>query len=139
MSEATMSPEEFKNLFTGKTDEEILTLTQGNEEALLDGVFEAMRSAFDPSKAVGQDAVIQYAIDGSAAKLNYQLNVKDGVCDVSKGTADDPRVTMALSLPNFVRMSTGELNGMQAFMSGKLKISGDLMFSQSLASWFNNA
>jgi putative sterol carrier protein len=33
-------------------------------------------------------------------------------------------------------MITGELNGMQAFTSGKLKITGDLMFSQNLASWF---
>jgi len=30
----------------------------------------------------------------------------------------------------------GELNGMQAFMSGKLKVSGDIFFSQSIASWF---
>jgi putative sterol carrier protein len=64
------------------------------------------------------------------------LNVEDGVCELAKGPAENPRVTLALSMPDFLRMITGELNGMQAFTSGKLKISGDLMFSQALASWF---
>ena len=49
----------------------------------------------------------------------------------------DPRVTLAFNLPNFLRMVTGELNGMQAFTTGKLKISGDMMFSQKLAAWFS--
>jgi 2,4-dienoyl-CoA reductase-like NADH-dependent reductase (Old Yellow Enzyme family)/putative sterol carrier protein/thioredoxin reductase len=136
MTEATMSPEEFNQLFTGKTDEEILTTVKGNEETLLDGVFDSMKAAFDPSAASGQSAVIQYDIDSPAGEMNYQLNVEDGVCELAKGPAENPRVTLALSMPDFLRMITGELNGMQAFTSGKLKISGDLMFSQALASWF---
>ena len=138
MTEATMSPEEFNQLFSSKTDEEILTLAAGNEETLLDGLFDSMKVAFDPSKATGQAAVIQYDIDSPAGKLKYQLNIAEGNCEVLKGPANDPRVTLALSLPNFLRMMTGELNGMQAFTSGKLKISGDLMFSQVLSTWFKN-
>jgi 2,4-dienoyl-CoA reductase-like NADH-dependent reductase (Old Yellow Enzyme family)/putative sterol carrier protein/thioredoxin reductase len=136
MTEPTMSPEEFKQLFTGKTDEEILNSVKGNEEALLDGVFDSLKAAFDPSAASGQSALIQYDIDSPAGEMSYQLNVDNGVCELAKGPAENPRVTLALSLPNFLRMMTGELNGMQAFTSGKLKISGDLMFSQNLASWF---
>ena len=49
MTEPTMSPEEFKQLFTGKTDEEILNTVKGNEETLLDGVFDSLKAAFDPS------------------------------------------------------------------------------------------
>ena len=138
MTEPTMSPEEFKQLFTAKTDEEILTLVKDNEEALLDGMFDGMKAAFDPSKAAGQSAVIQYVIDSPAGEMNYHLNVEDGTCEVLKGTDENPRVTLALNLPDFLRMMTGELNGMQAFTSGKLKISGDLMFSQNLATWFKD-
>ena len=36
-------------------------------------------------------------------------------------------------LPNFLRLMIGELDGMQAFMSGKLKVSGDIMVSQNIA------
>jgi 2,4-dienoyl-CoA reductase-like NADH-dependent reductase (Old Yellow Enzyme family)/putative sterol carrier protein/thioredoxin reductase len=138
MTEATMSPEEFKQLFTGKTDEEILTTVKDNEEALLDGMFDGMKAAFDPSAAAGQSAVIQYAIDSPAGEMNYNLNVADGACELAKGTAENPRVTLAINMPDFLRMMTGELNGMQAFTSGKLKITGDLMFSQNLASWFKD-
>ena len=136
MTEETMSPEEFQQAFNAKTDEEILALTEGTEEALLDGVFNSMKAAFDPSAAGDQSAVIQYAIECPGGERNYNLNVADGACEVAKGAAENPRVTLALSLPDFLRLMTGELNGMQAFTSGKLKISGDLMFSQALASWF---
>ena len=136
MTLQTMSPEEFKQLFASKTDEEILTAFKDNEEALLDGVFDSMKAAFDPSAAGDQSAVIQYAIECPGGERNYNLNVADGACEVAKGAAENPRVTLALSLPDFLRVMTGELNGMQAFTSGKLKISGDLMFSQALATWF---
>eukprot|EP00444_Apocalathium_aciculiferum_P028910 CAMPEP_0183425996 /NCGR_PEP_ID=MMETSP0370-20130417/37486_1 /TAXON_ID=268820 /ORGANISM="Peridinium aciculiferum, Strain PAER-2" /LENGTH=45 /DNA_ID= /DNA_START= /DNA_END= /DNA_ORIENTATION= len=33
---------------------------------------------------------------------------------------------------DFVAMSQGKLDGMQAFMSGKLKISGNMMLAQKL-------
>jgi putative sterol carrier protein len=135
---ATLSAEEFNQAFMGKTDEEILAMTRGNEEALLDGMFDGMKAAFDPKAAAGQSAVIQYAIDGPSGEMNYQLNVEDGTCEVVKGAAENARVTLALSLPDFLRMMTGELNGMQAFTSGKLKISGDLMFSQVLSTWFKD-
>jgi len=137
MDEPPMSPDEFKEAFTGKTDEEIIALTQGNEEALLDGVFDSMQAAFNPAAAADDSAVIQYTIDSRAGEMNYQLNVADGACTVAKGVPESPRVTMALNLPNFLRMMTGELNGMQAFTTGKLKITGDMMFSQKLTAWFS--
>jgi putative sterol carrier protein/thioredoxin reductase len=136
--DAAMSPDEFKQLFSAKTDEEILALTKGNEETLLDGMFDGMQAAFDPSAAAGQSAVMQYVIDNPAGEMNYQLNVADGNCELVKGPAENPRVTLAFNLPDFLRMMTGELDGIQAFTSGKLKITGDLMFSQVLSTWFKD-
>ena len=31
----------------------------------------------------------------------------------------------------------GQLDGMQAFMGGKLKLAGDMMFATTLQTWFN--
>jgi putative sterol carrier protein len=134
----TMSPDEFKEAFTGKTDEEIIGLVQGNEETLLDGVFDSMLAAFNPAAAEGDSAIIQYDIDSRAGEMSYQLNVVDGACTVAKGASESPRVTMALNLPNFLRMMIGELDGMQAFTTGKLKITGDMMFSSKIATWFGS-
>jgi putative sterol carrier protein len=138
MTDETMSAEEFRQLVAGKTDDEILAVTTGNEEALLDGLFESMKAAFDPSAAAGQSAVFQYLIGSPAGEMQYHVSVADGNCEVGKGMADNPRVTLAINLPDYLRMMIGELNGMQAFTTGKLKISGDVMFSQVIGAWFKD-
>jgi putative sterol carrier protein len=45
-------------------------------------------------------------------------------------------VTLGMALPDFLRFITGKLDGMQAFMSGKLKLAGDMMFAQTMQTWF---
>jgi putative sterol carrier protein len=131
-----ISPEMFRQMVKDRSDEEILTSVRGNEEALLDGIFDAMKEAFDPSKAAGQSAIVQYDLDTPRGILNYQVKVDNGTCTIEKGTSGESRVTMAMSLPNFVRLMAGLLDATMAFTSGQLKISGDIMFSQNLATWF---
>jgi putative sterol carrier protein len=46
-------------------------------------------------------------------------------------------VTLGLSLPDFLRLILGQLDGMQAFMGGKLKLSGEIMLAQTMQSWFD--
>jgi len=136
MAEERMSPEAFQERVKGKSDEELLAGFKGSQEQILHGTFDSMKDAFDPSKAAGVTAIIQYDIDTPNGLMSYQLKVDNGTCSIENGAASDPRVTLALNLPNFVRLMIGELDGMQAFMSGKLKVSGDIMFSQNIASWF---
>jgi putative sterol carrier protein len=62
--------------------------------------------------------------------------VADGTCTVAQGNAEPARVTLGMTLPDFLRFLTGKLDGMQAFMTGKLKLSGDMMFAQSMQAWF---
>ena len=139
MAGERMSPEAFREMVKGKSDEELLAAVKGSESQVLDGTFESMKEAFDPSKAVGVTAVIQYNIDTPSGLMSYHLKIENGTCSIGKGASTNPRVTLALNLPNFLRMMIGELNGMQAFMTGKLKVSGDVFFSQSIASWFKQA
>jgi putative sterol carrier protein len=139
MAEERMSPEAFREMVKGKSDEQLLAAVKGSENQVLDGTFESMKDAFDPSKAAGVTAVVQYNIDTPSGLMSYHLKVENGKCSIGKGASTNPRVTLALNLPTFLRMMIGELNGMQAFMTGKLKVSGDVFFSQSIASWFKQA
>jgi putative sterol carrier protein len=131
-----ITPEMFREMVKDRSDEEILTGVRGNEEVLLDGIFDAMKEALDPSRASGQSAIIQYDLDTPQGLVNYQVKVNNGTCTIEKGTPGEPRVTLAMSLPNFVRLMAGVLDATKAFMSGQLKISGDIMFSQNLGNWF---
>jgi putative sterol carrier protein len=46
-------------------------------------------------------------------------------------------VTLTFSLADFLRFVAGQLDGMQAFMAGKLQLAGDMMFATTLQTWFN--
>ena len=65
------------------------------------------------------------------------MRIADGRCEIDKGRAESPRVTIRIALADFLRLITGNANGMQLFMTGKLKVSGDLFFAQTYQSWFD--
>lgn len=121
-----------------KTDEEIIAGAEamGGVKGALEQIFGAMATAFDAEKAAGQEAVIQWDITNGDETISYSLNIKDGKCEVKNEPGDSPRVTLEMTFPNYLRMLTGNLDGMQAFMSGQLKIAGDMMFAQVFQTWF---
>ncbi len=137
VSEGDMNREQLGQLIDGKSDQEIEGLvTDLGAEELLGQVFEGMRQAFIPERAAGQNAVVQWEITSGDQAIPYGFSVQDGKASVTKGPVESPRVTLGLSLADFLRFISGRLDGMQAFMSGKLRLSGDLMFAQAMQAWF---
>ena len=98
-------------------------------------VFEKMPEAFQSSAASGVDVVFQFKISGEGGG-DWNVAVKGGNCTVSSGTAASPSCTLSLSDADFMGLMSGKLSGMQAYMTGKLKINGDLMKSQLLSKLF---
>jgi len=62
--------------------------------------------------------------------------LKDGSCTAGNDPQHEPRVTLTLDGVDFMRLVTGNAAGPMLFMSGKLKIEGDLMFSAQIQSMF---
>jgi putative sterol carrier protein len=130
--------EGLSQLLDGRTDDEISEFAaQMGIDTLLQQIFEGMRAAFVPERAAGQSAVAQWDIAASDGPHIYQVKMADGQCTVAQGTGDPARVTLGLTLPDFLRFVSGQLDGMQAFMSGKLKLSGDMMFATTMQNWFD--
>ena len=131
---------ELAALIEGRSDEEI---TRGVEErgveSVLDGVFQGMADAFLPDKAAGQSAIVQYDVTVAGQPHTYQLKIGGGRCEIVKGRADTPRVTLTLALPDFLRVVAGKLPPVQAFMTGKLKLQGDMMIATAMQGWFPQA
>lgn len=77
--------------------------------------------------------------DGLEGTVQYNFSetmhmvINDGECTVHEGAAEDPTVTMTLEDSDLVDMLNGELDGISAFMTGKLQLDGDIMFAQRLA------
>ena len=120
----------------GKSDEEILGFVTnfGGTEQALDMIFEGMKSALNPDRA--QDCVVGYAITEDGKTHNYVVTIKDKQASFEKREPADARVTIGLGLADFLRLIAGDLDGMQAFMQGKLKLQGDMMFAQQVPQMF---
>lgn len=91
--------------------------------------------AFIPSAAEGLDVVIQYKLSGEEAG-DYIITIKDGKCTVAEGLAPAPAVTLTSDAKDFADVLMGRANGMQYFMTGKLKLAGDLNTAMKLTSFF---
>jgi putative sterol carrier protein len=122
------------------SNEELVAAIQrqeGGVDAVLGQVFAGMAESFNPAKAAGQQATVQYEISSPEGAHEWAMRIADGRCEVGPGRAESPRVTIRIGLADFLRLITGKVQGMQLFMTGKLKVSGDLFFAQTYQSWFD--
>ena len=98
-------------------------------------IFSGMPGVFNRDAAAGLDAVFQYNIEGADGG-DWYVVIKDQTCTISTGVHANPSVTLRLADKDWIAMCNGELDGMSAFMSGKLKVTGNIMLAQRIASLF---
>ena len=73
------------------------------------------------------------------AESGYYVAVSDGNATAAPGTAENPDATIVQSYETAQAISKGELNTQMAFMTGKLKVSGNmakLMMNQAMLGQF---
>jgi putative sterol carrier protein len=105
-------------------------------EQIIAEIFQRMEEHYRPGS--GADAVIHWAITGrpDGEHDHWEVVIAEQKCTVSPSPQADPRVTLRLDGVDFLKLVTGNANGPTLFMSGKLKIEGDLMFSTQIQSMF---
>jgi len=95
-----------------------------------------MPGAFIPEKATGVDAVVQFKFTGTEPG-DWNAVIKEGKCIVAEGIPQvKPTMTLTADSADYVKIFTGELDGMQAFMQGKIKLAGDLNLAMKLMQMF---
>ncbi len=97
---------------------------------------ESMPQYFRPDKAQGVNAVIQYHLTGEGGG-DWIIRIADGKCTVEEGVAENPNLVLRMDAQDYVDMVTGKLDGMTAFMMGKLQLDGDFTLATRLTSFFN--
>lgn len=88
-------------------------------------IFSQVAERFQSDKAAGIDMSLVFDLSGDNGG-QWSVVVADGKCDVSDGAVDSPTATIKMDGDDYVAMSNGDLNPMMAFMSGKVKVDGDL-------------
>ncbi len=75
----------------------------------------------------GVELDLQFVVtDAPEGDIDYRLTINDGAIMFSRGTGDNPDVTVTNTYETAVGISTGELNTQMAFMTGKLKVAGNM-------------
>ncbi len=94
-----------------------------------------MPSAFIPEKAQGLDVVLQFVFSGAEPGFWY-AEIKDGKVNVQSGSHPNPKMTLTADSEDYIKLFTGQLDPMAAFMAGKLKLSGDLNLAMKMTQFF---
>ena len=76
--------------------------------------------------AASQQATIQQIITSSEGDTHYWIVIADGAIDMGVGDADAPDATITQSYDTAVKLAKSELSVVTAFMTGKVKVAGNM-------------
>jgi putative sterol carrier protein len=101
-------------------------------EFLSDGWTQAVQEALNGNaafkSAIGSLAArLQQVVTTSDGEKRYWFKLEGGEAALGTGDLENPDATITQDYETAVALSKNELNGTAAYMSGKLRISGDLM------------
>ncbi len=85
----------------------------------------------NPAKIAGMNAAYAFDLAGDDGGA-YHINLADGKGEAGPGAPENPNITISMKDTDFVDLATGSLDGTAAFMSGKLKIKGDMGLAMKL-------
>jgi putative sterol carrier protein len=98
-------------------------------------IFDQMPERLNAKAASGLDAVIQYDLTGEGGG-KYFTHIQGGSCTVARGEHGAPHMTVIMEAGDFVDMTHGRLDGMTAFMSGRLRVDGDMALAMRMQTLF---
>ena len=94
--------------------------------------FDGLESRIDRSKTTGMTNSYLFDIDGAG---KWKVDVQDGKVKVTEGE-QDADVTITTSEETFEKITSGEQNATSAYMTGKLKVKGDMGAAMKLQKLF---
>ena len=94
-----------------------------------------MPSRFNKDAAKGLNAIYQFDLSGDGGG-KWQVQIGNDLCEVKEGSHPSPNITISMTAQDYLDMLGGKLNGQMAFMTGKLRIAGDMGLALRLQSLF---
>ena len=94
--------------------------------------FDTLESRADTSKTAGMTNSYLFDIEGAG---KWTVNVADGKVSVTEG-GEDADAVITTSEATFEKIVSGEQNPTSAYMTGKLKVKGDMGAAMKLQKLF---
>jgi putative sterol carrier protein len=125
----------------GQVSDEQLAEGMANAEGrrmILDEIFRRMSEHAEPQQIEGVDAVVHFEITDAPEGDSdvYEAVIRNGKVEVSDEPKEQPKVKITTAPVPFLKLVTGQQSGPVLFMTGKLKLEGDVMFASRMTSFF---
>ncbi len=101
----------------------------------VDGIFALMPELFLPEKAQGLTVSVYYQVTGEGGG-DYTCLIENGVFSLKREAKPDATSVVVIGGEDWIALNEGKLDPMQAFMTGKLKGTGDLGLLQKFPKFF---
>jgi putative sterol carrier protein len=98
-------------------------------------LFEMLPERFNAAAATGMNKTLQWNITGEEACV-WAFQIVDGVGKLIPGGVEKPDTTFTTSVQTWVAIAEGKQDAMKAFMTGKLKVVGDMMLALKVPEFF---
>lgn len=107
---------------------------------ILTEIFRRMQDHLRVERARSMRAVIHWRFTSGSGADGYdrfETVIADGECMTGADQTEQPRVTITMHPFDFLRLITGNGSAPVLFMTGKLKVRGDLAFAAGMMGLFN--
>jgi putative sterol carrier protein len=98
-------------------------------------VFQVMPSQLIAERAEGVNATFRFDLSGEGGGT-WWVRVADGRATTGSGEVDNPDVTLSADARDYVQIALGRLDPVPAFMSGRLRIKGNMGLAIKLQTLF---
>jgi putative sterol carrier protein len=139
---ADFKPEQFAELIATASDAQLSDVIHGPlRKQVLDEIFGRMAEHVEPAQVAGLEAVVHFKIldrpeDQGGGYDHYEVVFADGACRAGDSPEREPKVTIKVGGVEFLKLAAGKASGPVLFMTGKLKLEGDVMLASRLTSFF---
>lgn len=127
-------------IVAGATDQQLEELMASEaRRGVLDDIFRRMAEHVDPERARDVTAVLHWKIYDrpEGGYDHFEVVLENGACVVSETPSREPQVTLKLKPADFLKLVSGNASGPTMFMTGRLKLEGDVMLASRLTSMFH--
>ena len=137
-----VAPEDFAKLIAESSDEQIDEIVNGQlRKQVLDQIFTRMADHTEPEKLGDTKAVVHFKIldrpeDQGGGYDHYEVVFEDGTCVAVDTPARDAHVTIKVGPVEFLKLAANKASGPTLFMTGKLKLEGNVMLASRLTTFF---
>jgi putative sterol carrier protein len=137
-----VGPEDFAALMASVSDEDLKAMMEGPmRKTVLDEIFNRMADHIEEGKIGSTEAVVHFKIldrpeDQGGGYDQYEVVFENGTAKLSPEPNRDATVTIKVKPVDFLKLASNQASGPTLFMTGKLKLEGDLMLASRLTSFF---